>query len=217
MKVKIGDEIISYNIEYGSRKKIVISIDSVGFVTVKAPKGINQEDIEKEIQKNSKPIKDRLDLINRIKEGPSTRAYDGQGKFLYLGKEYDLHELIDVNGLNEEEAKKELKNFYVSSCKKIIQERIKPYEQELRVKHKGFDIVDSIKKWGSCDSHKKLTFNYRLAMAPLEVIDYLIVHELCHLVHMNHDRSFWRLVGSVIRDYKKSERYLMYYGSYMTF
>ena len=54
-------------------------------------------------------------------------------------------------------------------------------------------------------------------MAPVEVIDYLIVHELCHIVHMNHDRSFWRLVGSVLRDYKKSEEYLMRQGGYMTF
>jgi predicted metal-dependent hydrolase len=53
-------------------------------------------------------------------------------------------------------------------------------------------------------------------MAPLEAIDYVVVHELCHLQHMNHDRSFWRLVGSILPDYKKREEYLSKYGQFLT-
>jgi hypothetical protein len=53
-------------------------------------------------------------------------------------------------------------------------------------------------------------------MAPVEVIDYVIIHELCHLLHMNHDRSFWRKVGSLMPDYKEKEEYLARYGRAMT-
>jgi hypothetical protein len=53
-------------------------------------------------------------------------------------------------------------------------------------------------------------------MAPIEVIDYVIIHELCHLTHMNHDRSFWRRVGSVMPDYKAKEEFLARYGQAMT-
>ena len=217
MRIELDDRSINCNVQYGNGKRLRINIDEIGFITVKAPKEISEEELISGIKKYGKEIIKKLDKIESIKDRPRKRSYDGKGKFLYLGKEFYLHELIDTEGLDEAELKINLKKFYISTCKKIIGERIKPYEQKLRVKHKGFDIVESTKQWGSCNSDKKLTFNYRLAMAPVEVIDYLIVHELCHIVHMNHDRSFWRLVGSVLRDYKKSEEYLMRQGGYMTF
>lgn len=217
MNVKIGQKYIYCNIQYGSRKKIKIEIDGVGFITVKAPKNISQEALLSAIGKHGKWIKDRLAYIDKIKETSTERTYDMEGKFLYLGEEFSLHELIETEGISQEQLKRDLKKFYISACKKIIDKRIKPYEKQLRVKAKSIDIEESTIRWGSCNSNRQLTFNYRLAMAPLEVIDYIIVHELCHIKHMNHDRSFWRLVGSLIRDYKKSEEYLARYGQYMSF
>jgi predicted metal-dependent hydrolase len=137
-------------------------------------------------------------------------------KFLYLGKEYYLHELIDTGELSEEELKRNLKKFYISSCKKIVGERISKFQIQLRVKPKTIEVVESRTRWGSCNSNKKLTFNYRLAMAPLEVIDYVIIHELCHLIHMNHDRSFWRRVGSIMPDYKVKQEFLARHGHSMS-
>ena len=138
-----------------------------------------------------------------------------ESKFLYLGKQYFLHELIETKESNEEELKKSLKKFYFSSCKKIVGERIKSYQMQLKVKPKSIEVVESKTKWGSCSSSKKVTFNYRLAMAPIEVIDYVIIHELCHLTHMNHDRSFWRRVGSIMPDYKKKQDFLATYGHWI--
>ena len=217
MKIEIDDRIIDCNIQYGKGKKILINIDEIGFITVKAPNNMSEQALISAVKHHGKWIKEKLDAIVKIKERPRTRAYDGEGKFLYLGKEFYLHELIETDGLNEEELKSSLKKFYISSCKNIIGERIKGYQKQLRVKPKAIQIVESRKQWGSCNSDKELTFNYRLAMAPVEVIDYLIVHELCHLIHMNHDRSFWRLVGSILRDYKKRQEYLTTHGHYMTF
>ncbi len=151
-----------------------------------------------------------------MEENNGASKYLDNGKFLYLGKVYPLNELIDTNGLNEEELKRSLKKFYISSCKKIVGERIKKYQILLKVKPKSIEVVESITKWGSCCSNKNVTFNYRLAMAPIEVIDYVVIHELCHLVHMNHDRSFWRLVGSIMRDYKDKQEFLATYGQAMT-
>ncbi len=217
MRIEIEDRIIDCNIQYGKGKKLTINIDQVGFITVKAPNNISEEAIANAIKKNSKTILDQLDKINNIKEIPNIKSNDREGKFFYLGKEYLLNQLILTDGLNQEELELDLKKFYINSCKKIVKERIKIYEKQLGVKSKAFDIVESRTKWGTCNSDRELTFNYKLAMAPIEVIDYVIVHELCHLTHMNHDRSFWRLVGSVFRDYKKRQEYLMTHGQYMTF
>lgn len=216
MKIDFEDFTIEYVVQYGKGKKFEINIDSVGFVTLKVPNNTKEEVIIEVIKKHKKWIKDRLDKIEELKKRPREKSYDEEGKFLFQGKEYFIHELIDTEGLSEEELKTNLKKFYISNCKKIVQERVKMYESILGVKVKSIEIDESKTKWGSCTSDKKLTFNYRLAMAPIEVVDYVVVHELCHILHMNHDRSFWRKVGSIIPDYKKREEYLERYGQFMT-
>ncbi|NOU98868.1 M48 family metallopeptidase [Paenibacillus planticolens] len=216
MKIEFENATIAFDVQYGVRKKLSIEIDAMGFITVKAPNGTSQEAVISAVKQHGKRIVERLNLIAKSREMPKLREYQDQGKFLHLGKYYFLHELIETEGLSEEELKMRLKKFYFSSCKKVIGERIKIYQTQLKVKPKSFEVEESATKWGSCSSDKKLTFNYRLAMAPIDVIDYVIIHELCHLTHMNHDRSFWRRVGSIMPDYKVKEEFLAKYGLAMT-
>lgn len=215
MKVQIRNDIIEFDVQYSKRKKITIHIATNGFLTVKVPKDTPEETIISAIRQQFTWILEKLQEMKNPREIPKEREYQNLGKFLYLGKEYDLHELIDTTELGEEELKTNLKKFYFSSCKKIIGERIKIYQKQLGVKPKSMEIIESKVKWGSCSSDKKVSFNYRLAMAPIDVIDYVVVHELCHLLHMNHDRSFWRRVGSIVPDYKKKEEFLARYGQSM--
>ena len=216
IEIEIEDKIIEFTVQYGNRKKISVHIDSFGLITVKAPKDTSKEIIISAVEHHGKWILEKSDNLAKARETPKTREYQEEGKFAYLGKEYYLHELIETSELNEEELKKNLKKFYFSSCKKIVGERINRYQIQLRVKPKTIEVVESKTKWGSCSSDKNLTFNYRLAMAPIEVIDYVIIHELCHLLHMNHDRSFWRRVGSIMPDYKEKQDFLARNGHSMT-
>lgn len=216
MKVEIENNMIDFNVQYGNGKKLTIHIDSFGFLTVKAPKDTSKEVIVSAIESKGKWILDKIREIGIARELPKAREYHAQGKFLYMGEESFLHELIDCSELNEEVLKKNLKKFYMTRCKVIVEERIKIYQKQLKVKPKIIEIVESKVKWGSCSSDKKITFNYRLAMAPIEVIDYVIIHELCHITHMNHDRSFWRRVGSIMPDFKDKEEYLARHGQFMS-
>jgi predicted metal-dependent hydrolase len=216
MKIEFENNTIEFNVLYGIRKKISIHIDSMGFVTVKAPNDTSKEMVMSVVKHHGKRILEKLHIIAEARETPKTREYQDKGKFLHLGRYYFLHELIETNELNEEELKINLKKFYFSSCKKIVGERIKIHQTQLKVKPKTIEVDESKTKWGSCSSDKKITFNYRLAMAPIEVIDYVIIHELCHLTHMNHDRSFWRRIGSIMPDYKEKEEFLARYGHAMT-
>ncbi|WP_339317537.1 SprT family zinc-dependent metalloprotease [Paenibacillus sp. FSL R10-2734] len=216
MKIDYDNQVIEFNVQYGNGKKISIHIDSSGRITLKVPKKTSEETIKEVALRNGKLIVEKLQKIEAARETPKLKEYEDEGKFLHLGKYYSLQELIETGDLNEEELKLKLKKFYFASCKKIVGERINKYQTQLRVKPKTIEIVESRTKWGSCSSDKKLTFNYRLAMAPVEVIDYVIIHELCHLLHMNHDRSFWRKVGSLMPDYKEKEAYLARYGRAMT-
>jgi predicted metal-dependent hydrolase len=83
-----------------------------------------------------------------------------------------------------------------------------------KVDQKKFDKLimakakEQKRRWGSCTSRGDLYFNWRLAMAPPGIIDYIVVHELCHLAHKDHSRKFWDLVGSILPDFKKRKKWL---------
>lgn len=207
---------IEYQVQYGKKKKIIVEIDGVGIVTVKAPNNTITEDVERIIKLNSKLIADKLKQITDLRDKSDMRIYQQHGRFLYLGKELELGELIETQGMSEDTIKANLEKFYNTSCRKVVAERIKIYQKKLNVKPKSIEVVKSHTKWGTCDTDKKITFNLRLVMAPIEIIDYVVVHELCHLTHMNHDRSFWRLLGSILPDYKQRQDFLLRFGHNMT-
>ncbi|WP_151736834.1 M48 family metallopeptidase ['Paenibacillus yunnanensis' Narsing Rao et al. 2020] len=218
MQIELDDEMIHIDVQYGKRKKLLLHMDAAGRFTLKAPKGTSEETLRSALERQREWISASLRRSKEARRTPEPKVYSGgeDERFLYLGQEYPLHELIATDQLTAEQLKLQLKRFYFASLKKLIAERIGPFQAQLKAKPKSVEIIESGTKWGSCSADKKLAFNYRLAMAPAEVIDYVIVHELCHLLHMNHDRSFWRLVGSVMPDYEDKEAYLARQGQFMT-
>ncbi|KRE22839.1 M48 family metallopeptidase [Paenibacillus sp. Soil522] len=156
MKIEFENKTIEVNVLYGIRKKISIHIDSMGLITVKAPNGTSNEMVMNAVKHHGKRILEQLHTIAEARNIPKTREYQDEGKFLHLGKYYFLHELIETKELNEEELKNSLKKFYFSSCKKIVGERIKIYQTQLKVKPKTIEVVESRTKWGSCSSDKKI-------------------------------------------------------------
>jgi len=214
MKIKINDAEIILDVEYGKRKKISVHLDDLARIKVKAPKGTSEEVIANLIRHNFELISDKRQQILEALKAREARKYSGEKKFLLLGREQHIGELIQSEGLSEEEQMASLKKFYIKECKSVIDKRVKLYKKQLRVNPKSVEIMDSRTKWGSCDSNRCLKFNYALAMVPLELIDYVVVHELCHIEHMNHDRSFWRLVGSIVPDYKRKIEQLARYTQY---
>ncbi len=142
------------------------------------------------------------------------------GSAYYLGKAYPVYvieenskkgsirlendSLIYTGPAEKKDVNKALKSFFVKTSKKNIESRIKMYQPSIKVKVKGFSIENDDRKWGSCNSDRHLTFHWKLIQYPQEAIDYVVIHELCHLMHLNHDRSFWRLVGKIMPNYKSA-------------
>ncbi|TXK83524.1 M48 family metallopeptidase, partial [Paenibacillus sp. N3.4] len=103
MKITFENHTIEFNVQYGSRKKLSIHIDSAGFISVKAPNNTSKESIMSVVTQHGAVILEKLQAIAKAREIPKTREYQDDGKFLYLGKYYQLHELIETNGLSEDE------------------------------------------------------------------------------------------------------------------
>ena len=127
----------------------------------------------------------------------------GKQYIKYLGEMRPLDEWISADGLSETELLDEVSKFYIKMSKQITKERTEIYQKFLGVVARSIRIDKIGKRWGSCNTKKEITYNYLIVTLPMDLIDYIVVHELCHLHHMNHDRSFWRKVGSGMPDYKK--------------
>ncbi|MBI2990379.1 MAG: M48 family metallopeptidase [Candidatus Magasanikbacteria bacterium] len=97
-------------------------------------------------------------------------------------------------------------------AKKFVMERLKIYAPLYAVFYRRVSIKNMKTRWGSCSGEKNLNFHYRLVFLPLELADYVVVHELCHLEHLNHSQQFWNLVAETIPDYRPRRAELKRYG-----
>ncbi len=215
-----------FEIKYKNRTSIGISIDTYGNVEVQAPKGTSDERVLQLLEAKWDLIQQKLNEMKDRLQGTQEKVYEHGESFLYLGNTYQIQIfqdknieqdyvvfegeklLIYLNLLEDEKIKQALKRFYYQQCKALVEKSISYYQSNFKTKPRSIRISDSKTTWGTCDSKLQLTFNWRLAMAPQEVIDYVVVHEMCHMVHLNHDRSFWRLVGKIMPDYKEKENWL---------
>lgn len=96
--------------------------------------------------------------------------------------------------------------------KEEIAGRVRHYEKIMGLTCNRVTIRDQKTRWGSCSSKKNLNFNYRLAYMPQEILDYVVVHELAHLRHMDHSREFWACVGRYLPDYQERRAWLKEHG-----
>ncbi len=238
MELKVGERSIIIEIEYGKRKKTVLSIEPSGFVKVKAPKGTDEGQLLKAIEDRGDWILEqigRLAQITKPAEAREPKRFLEGDEFLYKGKAYPI-EIIEspevgknavtfngnvlcINAVNTDEDKirDALQRFYIRECRQTVLKRIAFYQPQFKVKPSSVEVKDTPTKWGQCSSERRMVFNWKLIMAPPEALDYVVVHEMCHLVHMNHDRSFWRLVGKIMPNHDEATKWLERYGHEMTF
>ncbi|MEG0325224.1 MAG: SprT family zinc-dependent metalloprotease [Cellulosilyticaceae bacterium] len=216
MQININNQTIVFNVQYSKRKKFALEVTPEGHITVKAPSKSTETEIFDFIKLNAKALLDFQTKLENRKYISQNKNYTEEENFLYLGKACTLSELLDSIPETEEAIQLLLKKFYIQKTKEILKQRVKHFEKIIGVKSKGLTVVDSPRSWGTCNNFKELTFNYKLSMAPIQVIDYVIIHELCHILHLNHDRSFWRKVGTFDPDYKVHQDYLARFGAVMT-
>lgn len=98
--------------------------------------------------------------------------------------------------------------WYRDLAAEVVPKRVQFYANQLGLEYSRVRISSAQRIWGSCSARNSLSFSWRLAKAPLEIIDYIVVHELSHTVHRNHGKLFWRIVAKTIPDYQRRRRWL---------
>lgn len=133
-----------------------------------------------------------------------------QEKSTWIIKTYEKQIKIQPTVLLKQESHQvqALEKRYRDAAKEYIPKRVEYYHQFTGGDYQKISIRDQKTRWGSCSGKGTLSFNYRLMLAPPRVLDYVVVHELCHLTHMNHSKAFWNMVESILPDYKEHRKWL---------
>ena len=172
-----------------NRKTVAIQVNSDLSVTVRAPYSASEKDIEEILKKKEAWISRHIEKIKKTKERFEAEPTEK------LTRE-------KVIALAEE-------------ALKVIPERVEYFAKVIGVTYGKITIRNQKTRWGSCSSKENLNFNCLLMLAPPEVLDYVVVHELCHRKQMNHSKAFWLEVEKVLPNYKEVRKWLKEEGSQM--
>ncbi len=202
------------------RKTVAIQILPDGSIKVSTPYFFPKSQIEKLLREKEEWITHHQQLM----QSRTVNKKADEENYLYLGKEYSLEirqnqkSIVEVSdklyiaSTNKTYAKKYLLSWYKQQARKIISERTQQYAKRAGLEFKSIAITSAETRWGSCSSQKTLNFNWKLIMAPLPVMDYVIAHELAHLVELNHSRDFWEQVRKIFPLYREYRTWLKRYG-----
>ncbi|MBP3581290.1 MAG: M48 family metallopeptidase [Clostridia bacterium] len=210
-------------IERSKRKTLSLSVMKDGAIIVKAPLSMQESVINKFIEEKQNWIKEKLAIVNK-----TNNKFEDVIKyksFLLYGNKYSLvlgdvkkietndnFQIVMPRNIEQDKVLKQLKAWYKKVAKKILQDRLKFVEERIRLKSNSMRINDSKGRWGSCNTRGVISFNWRVILLPPQIIDYVIVHELCHLVEMNHSKKFWELVQRFLPSFANSKKAIKEYG-----
>ena len=209
-----------------------VSIEVIdGIVNVIVPQSISEKRIEDLIKARTTWIRQKLKLQASVVV-PKAKEYVNGESFTYLGRNYRLKCVKSATGdvklkngylnvpvadaMREEKLtgflRTALEQWYFSKALEKLKEKTKRYSEILSVKPISVSIKEYKSRWGSCSTNGEVTYNWRIIIAPHHIVDYIVVHELCHLLEHNHGPKYWKHVESVVPDYRICREWLKTHG-----
>ncbi len=225
-----GDEAVTYSVVRkphieGKKRKVSIKVHPNCEVVVFTPEDADKTDIHEAVMKRSKWIFDALTEFRHHLEYVQTKHYVSGEMQFYLGRRYVLKIVEDKEALNTVKmgrgkllvtltkfnedkpamVKALVNNWYKVRAERIFHERLSRLLPQATwvTGIPSFRIMAMQKQWGSCSAKGTLILNPHLVKAPKECIDYVILHELCHIAEHNHSERFWRLLTQVMPNWKE--------------
>jgi len=208
------------------RKKLTITVERDRSVVVHAPDSTSEETIREVVESKQQWIHEKLRHAQKYEaqpHPPGKELVNGESA-LYLGREYTIEVVHnDTTGIRFEQRfiipaslaskrKHVLRNWYIDQARETILSKAQSVAVVLGVEFGSAKIMDNRFRWGSCTPKNNVNFNWRLIKAPMFVIDYVVVHELAHLIESNHTPRFWNIVRAQSPKMEKAKQWLREYG-----
>ncbi len=234
-RISIGDTIITYDVVRTDRRTLGISIDSDKGIIVRSPETLPADRIEELVRSKAAWILQKLERVGEIKPAPAPREFLSGEKLPYLGRRYRL-KVLEAPALGGRDVKvkfyqgrfivkvapeiysederrvaavrRELIDWYRARAVVKLNERVDRYKTRVGVAPGRVKVKRQKKRWGSCSGKGNINFNWKLVMAPMSIVDYIVVHELAHLRYPNHSADFWGLVETLIPGYEDCKEWL---------
>ncbi|XLS30289.1 M48 family metallopeptidase [Flavobacteriaceae bacterium M23B6Z8] len=218
--VQFGSELIEYQLSFVNRKTLGITVQPDRNVVVKAPLGSSIDKIQAKIRKKAPWILKQKDHFLSFEPRTPERRYVSGETHLYLGRQYQLRivnegdlervkytgRFLEINTHDKKNAEKLLKEWYKSKARLWFSKLADPLINRFKkydVSPLNLEIKKMKYRWGSCSSHGRILLNPELIKAPKACIEYVIIHELCHLVHRDHTKAFFDLQAKEMPDWEK--------------
>ncbi len=215
--------LIPHKIIRGRRKTIMLHITPDAKLVVYAPHLVPKFFIDRFIEEKNTWIEKKISEMKKRGQQKIKTFTEGEA-LLFLGNKLSLTytQGIDISVKENKllfpkalqfRVKKELENWYRKQAKDIIINRLKYHAKNMNTEYTSVMFSDTKSKWGTCFHDNSLQFNWRLVMAPLIIIDYVIIHELSHTTKKNHSRDFWNKVRLYTPAYKQHREWLNRHGN----
>jgi predicted metal-dependent hydrolase len=232
-EVQWGSKRIPYTIQRSARRETVsVAVEPSGSVVLTAPKGTPIPRLDRVVRGKAQWIVERVRLRSDLLPTIEREFISGE-VVLYLGRSYRLRvrehgkatqarleaghlALTLKRGLGPSErlleARRAVVGWLRQHAEERLPERVSLWASKLRVDAPEIRLHEQRQRWGSCTSSGTLRLNWRIIQAPMTLVDYVVVHELVHLLHRNHGPAFWAKLGSVIPDYEERKERLRRLG-----
>ncbi len=225
------DKDISYQVVRSRRKTADIVIERDGRILVRTPRSVPDERIEDIVETKRYWIYKNLAEWRDLNATRVLREYRNGEGFLYLGRSHRLllvaeqeeplvlrggrfclrRDLVDCGEIAA--AKAAFRDYYVARGTERITERVKYYSPKAGVTPRRIDVRELGNRWASCSPNGNVAFHWKCMMAPQTIIDYIVVHELCHFHHLDHTDAFWNEVDKVMPAYGERKEWLRTHGA----
>ena len=236
--VKYKDTYIKSSVIYRKRKNITIIIKPKDNITIVSPPKVDEKILKDILIEKADWILKKLDEYKDMKDFNEANELKSGSILFYLGEEHilqiikidklknpnvlkkDNKIIVETSNEDYEYIKKILKDWYKKESEKVILNSLEKCKENSKIMEtltpNVLKIKEQKKRWGSCTSKGAIYINSKIVMARPKAIQYILVHEFSHLVHMNHSKDFYKLVESIMPEYKKEEEWLKQYSYRLT-
>ena len=217
--IQYGATIIDYDIEFAQRKTLSICVNPNSSVCLKAPVDATLEQIQQKVHKRASWILKQKRFFESFGTPTTKRQYISGESHLYLGRQYMLrvkesnvnavhyqNNIIEIECRHKKDAGILLQSWYRQRANIKFQEYAQPIIEQFSVygvKPQSLSIKKMEKRWGYCTIDGHITLNPRLICAPRCCIEYVITHELCHLIYRSHNKEFYALLTKEMPHWEK--------------